>query len=298
MDTEALRKSLLSKFREVTADRLEKIGLALLALEKDPQAVAPAEDVARELHTMKGEARMLAMPRIGELAHACEDLLKATRDGRASINVATDLLLQACDLIGELLEDLEAAEKPSEATAKLVQALTRAAGGAPASAAPAAAATSPAPAAPGASAPAPAPEASAPAPRASEPAPAPVAPPAAEPPPAEPSKEAARSIRVAVDALDLLGALAGDLLVEGARSSLRAQELAGLVQRVNRMGDRFLALADFFASRLPTLAAEAETLEADLHLLRDDTFRFLRKNADGVNTLRNHLGRLAEKVAE
>ena len=28
MDTEALRKSLLSKFREVTADRLEKIGLA------------------------------------------------------------------------------------------------------------------------------------------------------------------------------------------------------------------------------------------------------------------------------
>ncbi|HCF62334.1 MAG TPA: hybrid sensor histidine kinase/response regulator, partial [Myxococcales bacterium] len=56
--------------------------------------------------------------------------------------------------------------------------------------------------------------------------------------------------------------------------------------------------ADLFASRLPALGAETEAIEADLHLLRDDTFRFVRKNADGVNALRNHLGRLAEKVAE
>ena len=79
MDTEAIRKSLISKFREVTSDRLEKIGVALLELERDPSSVAAPEDVARELHTMKGEARMLSMPRIGELAHGCEDLLKANR---------------------------------------------------------------------------------------------------------------------------------------------------------------------------------------------------------------------------
>jgi len=298
MDTEAIRKSLLSKFREVTADRLEKIGLALLALEKDPTAAAPAEDVARELHTMKGEARMLGMPRIGELAHSCEDLLKATRDGRASIGVATDLLLQACDLIGELLEDLSLAERPHDAVQKLCEGLTSAAGAAPA----------PGPAKPAApvAPPAPAPRKPAPAPAptpVAEKAPEKPAPPAApekppEPEKAEPARDPSRSIRVAVDALDTLGALAGDLLVEGARANLRASELAGLIQRINRINDRFLALADRVASRLPDEAPAITRLEADLHLLRDDTFRFVRKNADGVNALRTHLERLAERVAQ
>jgi chemotaxis protein histidine kinase CheA len=311
MDTEALRKSLLSKFREVTSDRLEKIGLALLALEKDPSAEAPAEDVARELHTMKGEARMLALPRIGELAHACEDVLKAARDGRSSIEVATDMLLQASDLISELLETVDAAEKPNKAVEALLHGLAEAAAGHGASeaakpAAPAAPAAAPT-AAP-AAAPVPAAAAAAcsepskPAPAHTEPArPAAQAAPAAHVPHheehvAEPI--AARSIRVAVDALDLLGALAGDLLVEGARANLRSQELAGLIQRVNRMNDRFLALSGRMVLQMPELAASAAELEGDLHLLRDDTFRFVRKNADGVNALRGYLERLAEKVAE
>lgn len=306
MDTEALRKSLLSKFREVTSDRLEKIGLALLALEKDPAAAAPAEDIARELHTMKGESRMLALPRIGELAHACEDLLKASREGRTSNEVSTDLLLQACDLIGELIEDVDRAEKPNDAVAAMCEGLTKAAGGGSAAKQHAVPAeeTPPhpalGPAAPRASStalPLP-PVTNQPAVRSS-----------AEPEKkgeerrqeervAEPPKESGRSIRVAVDALDLLGALAGDLLVEGARSNLRAQELAGLVQRVNRISDRFLGLADRLLSATPELAPMIEQLESDLHLLRDDTFRFVRKNSDGVNALSNHLGRLAEKVAE
>ena len=127
MDTEALRKSLLSKFRDVTADRLEKIGLALLALEKDSSASGPADDVARELHTMKGEARMLGLPRIGELAHAAEDVLKAAREGRTTFSAATDLLLQMGDLVGTLLEDLSSAEKPNSPVAALVATLGQAA---------------------------------------------------------------------------------------------------------------------------------------------------------------------------
>jgi len=103
---------------------------------------------------------------------------------------------------------------------------------------------------------------------------------------------------VAVDALDLLGALAGDLLVEGARANLRTTELAGLVQRVNRMGDRFLAFVDRVAGKVPEEMSALTRLEADLHLLRDDTFRFVRQNADGTNALRGYLERLAEQVAE
>jgi chemotaxis protein histidine kinase CheA len=43
-----------------------------------------------------------------------------------------------------------------------------------------------------------------------------------------------RSIRVNVDALDTLGALAGDLLVEGGRANLRAREFASLVERLRQ----------------------------------------------------------------
>lgn len=275
MNTEALRQSLLAKFREVSADRLERIGLSLVALEREGAAAGPeADDLARELHTMKGEARMLALPRIGELAHASEDLLKAARDGRAPLAAAADLLLQASDAIAELLEDLPSAERPNERAAALLAALTQASG-------------APAPLPP----PAPPPSASS------------VAPSGAahlEAGRAEGALKAdpGRSIRVAVDALDQLGALAGDLLVEGARANLRSQELGALLGRVHRMGDRLLGLADRLAALAPGEAAALSRLEGDLHLLRDDTFRFVRRNADGVNALQAHLARLADAVAE
>ena len=101
MDTEALKKSLLKKFEEVTADRLTKIQLGAIDLEK-PNAAQAADEVARELHTMKGEARMLGLAAVGQVAHAAEDLLKASREGKAKTSVATDLLLRACDVVTDL----------------------------------------------------------------------------------------------------------------------------------------------------------------------------------------------------
>lgn len=275
MNSEALRQSLLAKFREVSADRLERIGLSLVALERDGLASGPeADDLARELHTMKGEARMLALPRIGELAHAAEDLLKAARDGRALLSCAADLLLQACDAIAELLEDLPSAQALNERARALLEAMIRASG-----------APAPGPPPPGAAGK----QAS--------------LDPAALPEPGRTeatlkADSSGRSIRVAVDALDQLGALVGDLLVEGARADLRSQELGALIARTNRMGDRLLAFAERLAVLAPGEAAALGRLEGDLHLLRDDTFRFARRSADGVNALQGHLARLTDAVAE
>ena len=86
MDTESLKRSLLQKFQEVSADRLQKIQLGVLDLEK-PTADQAADEVARELHTMKGEARMLGLAAIGQLAHAAEDVLRAEREGKAATEV-------------------------------------------------------------------------------------------------------------------------------------------------------------------------------------------------------------------
>ncbi|MBU8894479.1 hybrid sensor histidine kinase/response regulator [Corallococcus sp. H22C18031201] len=306
MDTEALKKSLLKKFQEVTTDRLQKIQLGVIDLEKETADQA-AEDVARELHTMKGEARMLGLAAIGQLAHAAEDVLRAEREGKTATEIATDVMLRACDVVSDLLEDLDAGSTGNTASEEMVRALSEVSGMSP----PAIGGAKPKPAAPPPVAPPPArvvAPVQVPAPVA---APPPAATTALAPRPAEsvapraeedaPSAAKAsiadRSIRVNVEVLDSLGLLAGDLLVESARGRLRSSETAGLFERFSRLGDRFLRLAD--RVEIPNdVRTELERVEADLHMLRDDAFRFVRRNGDGINTLHGNLAQLADHVAE
>jgi two-component system, chemotaxis family, sensor kinase CheA len=316
MDTEALKKSLLKKFQEVTADRLQTIQLGIIDLEK-PTAAQAAEDVARELHTMKGEARMLGLAAIGQLAHAAEDLLKAERDGKAPTRVATDLLLRACDTLSDLIEDLASAQTGTSATEQMCAAMAEASGHPvpPIGPARGGGAVRPGPTAPVlsplvATAPGvPAVTSAAAALQGAALAGAQVPP--ALPPPAVPGQAGRgedevhsarhpavdRSIRVNVEVLDALGLLAGDLLVESARGKLRAKELESILQRFSRMGDRFLRVSE--ALQLDgELRTDLERMEADLHMLRDDAFRFTRGHSDGVNTLHGNLAQLADHVAE
>ncbi|MHA7631365.1 hybrid sensor histidine kinase/response regulator [Corallococcus sp. M7] len=317
MDTEALKKSLLKKFQEVTADRLQKIQLGVIDLEKETAEQA-AEDVARELHTMKGEARMLGLAAIGQLAHAAEDVLRAEREGKTATETATDVMLRACDVLSDLIEDLDAAHTGTSATEEMVKALSEVSGH-PVPALgpvrkPAASAQPPpkpavqAPVAPPVAAPvAQAPVAQAPVsvqapPRVAEPVAV-----AAPPPPAAKEEEAPsaaksntiadRSIRVNVEVLDSLGLLAGDLLVESARGRLRSTETAQLFERFSRLGDRFLRISED-VDVPDDIRKELERAEADLHMLRDDAFRFVRRNGDGINTLHGNLAQLADHVAE
>src|SRR5690242_20426012 len=213
MDTQSLKKSLLQKFQEVSADRLQKIQLGVLDLEK-PTADQAADEVARELHTMKGEARMLGLAAIGQLAHAAEDVLRAEREGKAATEVATDLLLRACDTIADLLEDHEGAQVGTLASQEMCEALSAASGhpippigGVKAPSSPSVPVVRPAHAETGlevmaeavepAYAPPPAPVAAAPAPRAAK----------AEHEEPHHNKLADRSIRVNVEVLDSLGLL-------------------------------------------------------------------------------------------
>ncbi|RKG85660.1 hybrid sensor histidine kinase/response regulator [Corallococcus sp. CA049B] len=314
MDTEALKKSLLKKFQEVTADRLQKIQLGVIDLEKETADQA-ADDVARELHTMKGEARMLGLAAIGQLAHAAEDVLRAEREGKTATETATDVMLRACDVLSDLIEDLDAAHTGTSVTEEMVKALSEVSGH-PVPALgpvrrPAASAAQPppavqAPVAPPVAAPvvAQAPVAApvqAP-PRVAEPvavaAPHPPAAKEEEAPSAAKSNSIAdRSIRVNVEVLDSLGLLAGDLLVESARGRLRSTETAQLFERFSRLGDRFLRISED-VDVPDTIRKELERAEADLHMLRDDAFRFVRRNGDGINTLHGNLAQLADHVAE
>ncbi len=75
--SEEIRQKLLPRFRETTADRIEKISSALLELERGAATPEVGQELARELHTLKGEARMMGFVGISSVVHAAEDLLKA-----------------------------------------------------------------------------------------------------------------------------------------------------------------------------------------------------------------------------
>ncbi len=300
MNTEDLKKSLLTKFVEVTQDRLQSIQLGALDLEK-PRASTASEAIARDLHTMKGESRMLGLAAIGQLAHACEDLLKAWRDGKIDARNATDTLLHGCDAVADLLDDLEGAREGTPASNEVAARLASTSGtplpplkpGArpsgitkPLAKKPLTRAAPPVPA--GAEVPRPEQQ-----PRPSTPRP-PTEP--LHPPEPGVGRTVDRSIRVNVETLDAVGLLAGDLLVESARAGLRGHDLQGLFERFARLGENLLRAGE--TSESTAVRERLATLENDLHLLRDDAFRFVRGHSDGLNTLHGNLTQLADHVAE
>lgn len=245
-----IRQELLGKFREVTADRLEKIGAGLLALERGEGGDA-AGGVARELHTLKGEARMLGFAGLAQVIHAAEDVLRALPAGAPAARLQA--LLEVCDAVPPLLDGPPDGGEAARALAERLQAL--------AAEAPTSTSTSTA---------------------------SPTAASRLE------LRAPTGSIRVDVDRLDEIAALAGDLLVEGARAEGRSRELAALIARWSRLADRMaLALAAPAPAAAPGLAGQ---LDDDLHLLRSDTFRFVRRHVEAVSAVHGQMAHLAERV--
>jgi chemotaxis protein histidine kinase CheA/CheY-like chemotaxis protein len=73
---------------------------------------AAVEEIARELHTLKGESRMLGFQPISEVAHAAEDvLLAAGRGGIVPPAVVCKLVLRSLDVVAAVLRgELEGAK--------------------------------------------------------------------------------------------------------------------------------------------------------------------------------------------
>ena len=105
MPAEDIRQKLLPRFRETTADRVEKISTALLTIERGSGDADGRQELARELHTLKGESRMMGFIGISTVIHAAEDLLKSLPD--AATGEPLEALLKACDAIAKLSKRVE-----------------------------------------------------------------------------------------------------------------------------------------------------------------------------------------------
>jgi two-component system chemotaxis sensor kinase CheA len=91
-----------------THENLAQLDLDLVTLEKEPTERETLARVFRTLHTIKGTAGFLGLPRLQAVAHAAENLLSKLRSGELLFNleIAT-ALLAVVDAIRQMLAALE-----------------------------------------------------------------------------------------------------------------------------------------------------------------------------------------------
>ncbi len=96
--------ALIEKFREVALDRLEAMNLTMLSLERDPSDHDALEALMREIHTLKGEAKMLGFADVNLVAHQLEEvLLSATARALLDSREVSNVTFEGFDLIRALL---------------------------------------------------------------------------------------------------------------------------------------------------------------------------------------------------
>src|ERR1700720_4799245 len=90
--------------REIVAE----LSRDLLGLEKGRGGVEPLARLLRQVHTLKGAARVVRLPRIAEIAHAMEDTLTPHRDAADAVTKdEIGALLQQVDSISQEIRTLD-----------------------------------------------------------------------------------------------------------------------------------------------------------------------------------------------
>ncbi len=106
---------LWSTFRAETLEQLTVIENAIITLEADPGDHDAVATAFRAAHTIKGNARALAVAHVPELANAVEDVLEGLRGGTLALTAdLVSLMLQNVDLQRQQVEADRAAPIPAE----------------------------------------------------------------------------------------------------------------------------------------------------------------------------------------
>lgn len=110
-----------------TTENLAQLELDLVTLEKDPTEKETLARVFRTLHTVKGTAGFLGLPKLEAVAHAGESLLSRLRDGKLRFNadIAT-ALLGSVDAVRRMLASIEATQTEGDGDySEVIQRLQR-----------------------------------------------------------------------------------------------------------------------------------------------------------------------------
>ena len=106
MSADDMRAKMLARFGEIGLERLTTLDNGVMTLEKNPGDTDTAELVMREIHTVKGESKMLALLELNAIAHTTEDvLLLAQQSGFTPPPGTWDVVLEGLDLMREVINE-------------------------------------------------------------------------------------------------------------------------------------------------------------------------------------------------
>ncbi|MBP8184287.1 MAG: Hpt domain-containing protein [Pseudomonas sp.] len=118
-----LDDEMVAIFLEEAVDLLESASQSLDRWLLEPENQRALSSLLRDLHTLKGGARMAEIRPIGDLAHELESLYEGLVDRRYSFSPAlTGLLQQSHDRLAVLLEQLQA-QQPMVEPSELIEAI-------------------------------------------------------------------------------------------------------------------------------------------------------------------------------
>lgn len=102
----------LEIFQEESLERLLNVSRSLEALQSGGDRAPLLDEVDRELHTIKGSARLLGFSLLGTLVHELEGLAGAFR---ARDDIPVELLIEASDRLSALVEEASASGEDRDA---------------------------------------------------------------------------------------------------------------------------------------------------------------------------------------
>lgn len=119
-------QALLAKFHAIATERLERLNNAFLTLETNPDDSGALSTLLREIHTLKGEAKLMGFQKVNIAAHRTEDLIfKAKELQFRGPEELGQCILAGLDLIAALMRPVEGAAQ-AEVDAALDAFLARA----------------------------------------------------------------------------------------------------------------------------------------------------------------------------
>ncbi len=109
VDTKKAREALLEKFRQICTERINTLVDLFAQVQEKPGDADLVEKLMREIHTLKGELKIMSFPEGGQIVHALEDQLKTLRDNSfANATTLYDLFTEVLDAVsGSVLGDVK-----------------------------------------------------------------------------------------------------------------------------------------------------------------------------------------------
>jgi two-component system chemotaxis sensor kinase CheA len=127
---EDLLQELMVTFNVEARERLEAANRQLLALEASSDPAADAElvvEIFREVHSLKGAAAAVGLSDVRDLSHSLETLFERARSGEVLNPDVFDVVYQALDTIGSLIDGQSSSDGPDADIANLLAELDKAA---------------------------------------------------------------------------------------------------------------------------------------------------------------------------